>query len=397
RTSSPRVRVPGLHGLGVGVGADALAEAVSANTPLDTSLITITATDEDPQRAADIANATAESLAVQVTELERPAVGASPVQVSTVRVATAPDSPSSPNIKLNLALGLLVGLALGVGVAVLREVLDTRIRTASDIAKVTSASVIGTVAYDPDAPKHPLIVQSDPHSQRAEALRRLRTNLQFLGVDGRPQLIVVTSSLPNEGKSTTAVNLAIALADAGSRVLLVDADLRHPSVAKFMGIEGGVGLTTVLIGRAGLQDVVQPWGQSGLQVLPSGQIPPNPSELLGSGAMSELLDVLSQHYDTVILDTAPLLPVTDGAILSRLAGGAVVVVGSGEVHRAQLAEAVGSLEAVGTPVHGLVLNGVPQKHAESYTYRYAPQTEHVQPAPSRGSKRQPSRRVAHSR
>lgn len=375
-TGSPRVLQPVIEELGLDETADQLAGAINANTPLDTSLINITASDPDAQRAADIANATAESLAVQVTELERPESGESPVQVSTVRVATPSSSPASPNTQLNLALGLLVGLALGVGYAVLREVLDTRVRTANDIARVTEAAVVGTVAFDAEASKHPLIVQTDPHSQRAEAFRRLRTNLQFLGVDSRPRLIVVTSSLPDEGKSTTAINLAITLADAGARVALVDADLRDPSVSRYMGLEGAVGLTTVLIGRAELADVLQPWGEGTLDVLPAGQVPPNPSELLGSGAMSQVLDALTRAYDTVVLDSAPLLPVTDGAVLARLAGGAVVVARAGEVTRTQLGDAIASLESVGTPVHGIVLNAVAQKSGDSYSYyRYAPQLE----------------------
>jgi succinoglycan biosynthesis transport protein ExoP len=130
----------------------------------------------------------------------------------------------------------------------------------------------------------------------------------------------VTSSLPGEGKSTTAINLAITLADAGSRVALVDADLRRPSVAEYMGLEGGVGLTTVMIWQASVQDVIQPWGDKFLYVLSSGQVPPNPSELLGSRPMAKLLEVLITRYDIVLIDTPPLLPVTDAAILAKLTG-----------------------------------------------------------------------------
>ena len=273
-----------------------------------------------------------------------------------------------PNLKLNVALGLLVGLALGVGVAVLREVLDTRVRTDADVARVTDTSVIGTIPDDDDAPEHPLIVQSSPHSQRSEAFRRLRTNLQFLDIADRPQSIVVTSSLPGEGKSTTSINVAITLADAGTRVALVDADLRRPSVAKYMGLEGSVGLTTVLIGRASVEDVIQPWGNGYLHVLPAGQVPPNPSELLGSLAMAHLLEKLTAQYDVVIVDTAPLLPVTDAAILSKLTGGALLVVGADKLHRNQLAESVGALETVGARILGIVVNRQKRKQSDQYAY-----------------------------
>ncbi|HEY8721813.1 polysaccharide biosynthesis tyrosine autokinase [Pengzhenrongella sp.] len=369
--TSPRVLTPVIERLGLSTTPDVLAKSISADSPLDTVLINVTVTDTDPQAASDIANATAGSLGTEVTALEKPAAGqASPVLISTVRTATAPTLPASPSLKLNLALGLLVGLAVGVGLAVLREVLDTLVRSESGVRRVTNAAVIATIGFEPDAPKHPLIVQSSPYSHRSEAFRRLRTNLQFLDIADRPQSIVVTSALPGEGKSTTAINLAITLADAGSRVILVDADLRRPSVAKYMSLEGGVGLTTVLIGQASLQDVVQPWGNGYLDVLPSGQIPPNPSELLGSQSMSRLLETMTSQYDIVLIDTSPLLPVTDAAILAKLTGGALVVVGADKLHRQQLAEALGSLETVGARILGVVLNRLPRKHADGYTYYY---------------------------
>jgi polysaccharide biosynthesis transport protein len=209
-----------------------------------------------------------------------------------LRTATVPTTPTTPNPKRNLELGTLVGLALGFGLALLREVLDTKVRSEADVQKVADASVIARIGYDDDAPQHPLIMQNSPHSHRSEAFRRLRTNLQFLDIADRPKTIVVTSSLPGEGKTTTAINLAITLADAGSRVALVDADLHRPSIADYMGLEGEVGLTTVLIGQADLQDAIQPWGNGNLHVLPSGQVPPNPSELLGSRSMANLLEQL---------------------------------------------------------------------------------------------------------
>ncbi|PFG33187.1 polysaccharide biosynthesis tyrosine autokinase [Sanguibacter antarcticus] len=366
--TSPRVLIPVIDELGLDTTPEALANSVSADSPIDTVLINITATNDDAELASSIANATAESLSTEVSALESRADGVSPVQISSVRTATVPRFTATPNTRLNLALGLALGLAVGVGIAVVRHLLDTRIRDESDVKQVTSSSIIASIAFDPDAPSHPLIVQTHPHSQRAEAFRRLRTNLQFLDVDGRPGTIVVTSSLPGEGKSTTAINLAMTLADAGSRVVLVDADLRRPSVARYMGLEGNVGLTTVLIGRATVAEVVQPWGDGNLHVLPSGQVPPNPSELLGSTSMSTLLDSLAAEYDVVLVDAPPLLPVTDAAILSRLAGGALVVVGADTLDRHQLAESMASLENVGARVLGLVLNRAVRTPSDAYAY-----------------------------
>lgn len=371
--TTPRVLVPVIEHLDLPTTPDELAGTISAESPLESSLINIRVTSPDPRTASDVANSTAESLATEVADLERPEGGVSPVQISTVRVAAPPESPSSPSTTRNLALGLLVGLAAGFGLAVLRELLDTRVRTEDDVRAVTDTAVIARVPVDDDASEHPLIVHSSPHSQRSESLRRLRTNLQFLDVAGGPQTFVVTSALPGEGKSTTTINLAITLADAGSRVALVDADLRRPSVAKYMGLEGAAGLTTVLIGRASAEDVIQPWGNGSLHVLPSGQVPPNPSELLGSRAMAQLLTELAAKYDVVLIDTPPLLPVTDAAILARLTSGALVVVGADKLHRNQLRESLGALETVGARILGIVLNRLERKQSEAYAYYdYAP-------------------------
>ncbi|QTE29027.1 polysaccharide biosynthesis tyrosine autokinase [Pengzhenrongella sicca] len=389
--TSPRVLGPVVESLGLPTTPEALAGSITASNPLDTVLINITASAEDPQVAADVANATAESLAVQVTELEKPSdAAASPVEINTVRTATAPGAPYSPSRRLNLALGLLVGLALGIGLAVLRELLDTKVRSASDVERVTDTSVIGTIGFDDDAPEHPLIVQTSPHSHRAEAFRRLRTNLQFLDIADRPQSIVVTSAMPGEGKTTTSINLAISLADAGRHVVLVDGDLRRPSIAEYMGLEGSVGLTTVLIGKADADDVVQPWGNGYLHVLASGEVPPNPSELLGSRSMANLLEHLTKVYDVVLIDTAPLLPVTDAAILARLTGGALIVVGADKLHRQQLADAMSSLETVGARRLGVVLNRVLRRQSEGYTY-YDYTSEHESAGGSAGG---PAARVS---
>jgi succinoglycan biosynthesis transport protein ExoP len=367
--TSPRVLIPVIKHLGLGITPDQLATSITADSPLDTVLINLTVTNKNPQIASDVANATADSLGTQVTALEKPSgEQASPVHISSLRTATVPTVPSSPNVKLNLALGLLMGLALGVLLAVLREVLDTQVRSEADVQKVTSASVIARIGFDNEAHTHPLMMQSSPQSHHSEAFRRLRTNLQFLDIADRPKAIVVTSSLPGEGKSTTAINLAITLADAGSRVALIDADLRRPSIAEYMGLEGEVGLTTVLIGQADIQDAVQPWGNGSLHVLPSGQVPPNPSELLGSRSMANLLEQLAGQYDMVLIDTPPLLPVTDAAILAKISGGALVVAGADTLHRQQLADGLSSLEDVGARVLGVVLNRLRDKPGDAYLY-----------------------------
>ena len=369
--TSPRVLDPVVEELGLADDAASLAQRVRADSPLDTALINVTATDESPQLAAEIANATARSLASVVGELETPTGGGdSPVQISTVRAASVPTSAASPNLRLNLALGLVVGLALGVAVAVVRELLDTRLRSTADVEDVTDAPVLGVIGYEEDAPQHPLIVQESPKAIRAESFRRLRTNLQFLELGPAARTYVMTSALPGEGKTTTSINLAITLADAGQRVVLLDADLRRPSVARYMGIEGSVGLTTVLIGKVGVEDAVQPWGNGNLDVIAAGQVPPNPSELLGAAPMADLLDRLRAEYDAIVIDTPPLLPVTDAAILARAVGGAILVVGAGTVHRNQLETALSALGTVGVRMLGVVVNRVPLKGPGAHEYGY---------------------------
>lgn len=367
--SSPRVLEPVIEELGLDTTPASLADRVTAERPKSTVLITITVSDESPDLAARIANSIATNLSAVVSDLERlEGVEVSPVEINTIRDATVPSSPSSPRPAINLFFGWAIGLICGFGIAVLREVLDTKIRSQNDLQELTDSSVIGAITFDPEAHDHPLIVQESPQAPRAEAFRRLRTNLQFLEIDGGARTFVVTSALPGEGKSTTSINLAITLADAGSRVLIVDADLRRPSVSKYLGVEGAVGLTTVLIGKVRVEDAVQPWGGTNLDILPSGQIPPNPSELLGSEHMARVLQELGEAYDVVIVDTAPLLPVTDGAILAQMTGGAVVVVGAGLTHRPQLAEALDALGKVRAKVLGVVLNRIAPSQRDGYGY-----------------------------
>jgi capsular exopolysaccharide synthesis family protein len=368
--TTPIVMNPVIAKLDLGLSANALAGAVTASSPVNTTLITVSVENPDPLLAADIANALAASLTSAVEAIETPnGSDDSPVRLTRVKDAIPALAPSSPNVTLNLVLGGLIGLALGIGIAVLRAVLDTRIRTPQDLTPVTDAPLIGAIAFDPKAKDRPLIVHADPLSPRAESFRALRTNLQFLDMGGRNSF-VVTSSIPSEGKSTTTINLAIALADAGKRVALLDADLRKPKVAEYLGVEGGAGLTDVLIGRANVGDVMHPWGDRTLYVLPAGKIPPNPSELLGSSQMSALLELLERDFDVVLCDAPPLLPVTDAAILAKATSGALVIVSAGRTNRHQLSGAIDSLLTVGAKVAGIVLSMVPTRGPDAYAYAY---------------------------
>lgn len=365
--TTPIVLLPVISTLNLQVTADQLAKSIKATAPLDTTLIEISAESPEPVKAADIANATSESLTNVVKSIETTGTQSSQIKLTRVQEAQVPSSPVTPNVPLNVGIGLLAGLALGFAAAVLRHVLDNRVRNETDIEAISQAPVLGGTTFDAKAAKRPLIVHDDPRSPRAEAFRALRTNLQFIDAGGA-RSFVITSSVQSEGKSSTASNLAIALDNAGHKVVVVDADLRRPRLAEYMGLEGAVGLTDLLIDRAGLEEVLQPWGSGALHVLPAGTVPPNPSELLGSSAMQDLVRRLEQDFDYVLFDAPPLLPVTDAAILSKSAGGAIVVAAAGRTHRAQLSAAVNALENVGARVFGFVLTMLPAVGPHAYGY-----------------------------
>ncbi|WP_144785422.1 polysaccharide biosynthesis tyrosine autokinase [Microbacterium sp. BH-3-3-3] len=368
--STPIVLDPVIANLGLPTSSELLAKDVKAAAGTNSTLINITVSDADAQRSASLANAIAESLSTVVPQLEPAASdGSSAVRLSRVSEAQPATSPSSPNVPVNLALGTLVGLALGLAVAILRSRLDNRVRTPRDAESITAAPGIGAIAYDAKAKERPLIVHADPLSPRAESFRALRTNLQFLDMGGRASF-VITSSIPSEGKSTTTINLAIALADAGKRVALLDTDLRKPKIAEYLSIEGGAGLTDVLIGRAKVNEVMLPWGGRSLYVLPAGKIPPNPSELLGSSQMGTLLAMLEKDFDVVLCDAPPLLPVTDAAILGRVTSGALMVVSAGKTTKHQLTGATEALNTVGAKLAGFVMSMVPTRGPDSYYSAY---------------------------
>ncbi|WP_144659248.1 polysaccharide biosynthesis tyrosine autokinase [Paenarthrobacter nicotinovorans] len=368
---TPVVLQPVIDSLGLGETADQLAGRVKVTTETSTVLINISVNDTSPSRAAAIAQGVATSLVSAVENLEKPkSGGASPVSLSIITPAQAPDQPSAPNSKLNLVLGLLVGFMVGLAAALLRSALDNRVRGEADLRMVTDSPILGGISFEPDATKKPLLTQAPHQSPRAESFRQLRTNLQFANVSGQAKTVLVTSSVPSEGKSTTATNLALALAQAGQSVCLVDADLRRPTVNEYLGLERNVGLTSVLVGSIDLSGALQPWGNDSLFVLTSGQIPPNPSELLGSVEMKHLIAELENAFDAVIIDAPPLLPVTDAAVLSQHVGGVVLVVSSQKARRQEVEKSLRALGMVGANLLGIVLNRLPAKGPDAYAYGY---------------------------
>ncbi|VXB01279.1 polysaccharide biosynthesis tyrosine autokinase [Frigoribacterium sp. 9N] len=368
--TSGRVLEPVIADLGLDTTPAGLASKISASSPVNTSLIDISVTDGDPAQAARLADAVATSFEKVVEEqLEQPVGGGSGlVTVESIDAPVVPTSPANPKPVLWISLALVLGILSGTALALLRNTLDTRIRSKADVEGVTNAPLLGGIGFHTEASSAPLVVNNDPRSPLAESYRALRTNLQFVSFEGRSRTFIVTSAMPGEGKSTTAANLAVCLAETGASVLLVDADLRRPRVAEVMGLEGAVGLTDLLVGRAELVDVVQPWGRLGLHVLPSGTVPPNPSELLGSLAMASLVSTVEVDYDFVIIDTPPLLPVTDAAVLSRCVSGVIVATAAQRSSRHQLKQALAAVSEIGSRTLGVVLTMAPTKGLGAYGY-----------------------------
>lgn len=351
--------------------AGRLRENVTAEVVPNTALLRASVSDTDARRAAQLANALGATFTKLIDQIERPTPGSRPmVRVTVVDAAEIPSAPVSPKPLVNVTLGALIALFVCVGALLLREQLDTTVKSSDMLQKVAQQPVLGVIGFERDARRYPLIIRTHGRSSRSESFRSLRTNLQFIGVDRQPRSLVVTSCLPNEGKSCTSANLAVALAQAGWRVILVDGDLRRPRIPDYLGIEGATGLTDVLIGKASLSDVIQTWGEPGLSVLPSGQIPPNPSELLGSQGMRAVLAQLTRDYDIVIIDAPPLLPVADAAVLGAIADGALLVARYGKTRREQVVRAVELLSSVNARLVGTVLNFAPAKHGHYYGYGY---------------------------
>jgi capsular exopolysaccharide synthesis family protein len=358
--------------LGLDMSAERLQENVKASAKLDTVLINVEVLDESPVRARDIANTLADEFVTMVRELETPEDGARPdARVVVEQRASIPDHPVIPKTARNIAIGLALGVALGIGLAVLRDLLDNSVKDRQTLEEITGAGLVGSIPIDKERRKEPAISFGSDNSAIAEAFRKLRTNLQFLAVDNPPRVIVITSSMPTEGKSTTAINIALALAEAEHNVVLVDGDMRRPMLHKYLDLVGPVGFSTVLSGGASLSEALQKTRFPGLTVLTSGAVPPNPSELLGSLAARKLLSEMRAQFDYVIVDSTPLLAVTDGAILAADSDGVLIVARFGQTKREQLTHAVGNLEGVGAPLLGAVFTMTPTRGNASYSYSYS--------------------------
>ncbi len=359
-----------------------LTSRITATLPPDGVTIEVTAEAGTPEQARDIADAVVKAAAAEAKKMEqagpsRKAMGpdgevtdvSSQAQVVIVpsESAVLPTAPSFPQPQRILPIGLILGLLVGYAIAAIRHRNDTKVRRVEDVEEITESGVLGILPESADLGSETGdATRTKPFHER-EALRKLRTNLRFVDVDHQPRTIVVTSSKQGEGKSTLASNLAIVLAESGERVVLIDADMRRSAVARAFDHDGSVGLSQVLAGDVGVWDALQPTLAPGLDVLAAGAVPPNPTELLGSHRMERLMNELSRdHY--VILDAPPLLPVTDAALLTRVADGAVLVVAAGQTHHEELERSVQSLKSVDGKILGAILNRVSTRTFDRLRY-----------------------------
>ncbi|SEJ40847.1 polysaccharide biosynthesis tyrosine autokinase [Demequina mangrovi] len=346
----------------IGGDADALRSRISVSGSTETAIMLFTGTGSAPESAQELVNAWMDATFLVVSDVERTSRGISNpertvINVMVLQQARLPSVPASPAIKQNTAVGLMLGLALGVAYAFVRATLDRRLRSRNDVEIQFGVPVVGTVPWDGAiAKKGPL--GAVPGFAFTEAMRQLRTNLQFMNVDHPPRVLVVTSPVPGDGKSTMAVMLAAAIAESGRDVVLVDADLRRPTLAKALGVSPEAGLTSVLASQASIEEVTQQVGDSGrFSVVTAGVIPPNPSELVGSDTMRSLL--YSFPEDTmVIVDSPPLVPVSDAAVLAARTDGALVVARAGATSADMLEEALRILDRVQGRALGVILDGV---------------------------------------
>jgi capsular exopolysaccharide synthesis family protein len=443
--------------LGLPTDIDDFRKSIKSTAPLDSALITITASDGDPARAAAIADALARELisrtpvissddpavrrivsdllngdlqgiqqqiSVSQTEITRLAGLVSPTadevrQLATLRAqlvtlqqaystvlgyasgggtniltvvdpAQVPIEPSSPRVALNTLIVALLALVNAIALAFLLEYLDDTLKSPEDVESLTGMPTIGTITRmrlgSRAGPMYGLATLFYPRGPAAEAYRTLRTNVDFANVDDPIRTILVTSAVPQEGKTTTAANLAVAIAQTGSNTILVDADLRRPGVHKMFNLPNEEGLTSALRPDGATVKRIARWTeQSNLRVITAGPLPPNPVEMIASRRMAAFVEALKEQADVVVIDSPPIQGFSDAAILCTLVDGTIVVVSAGHTRRDVVRSAARALAARGGRTLGVVLNKLSQRGGtDYYAYNYGPQAgadEAAEPRP----------------
>lgn len=383
--TTPFVLEPVAQKLGNNLTASQLASTVSAESSADEVLVNITASDTSATRAAHIADAVADRLSNVAGELS-PTTGTSgsPITVTRVQSAIYAVEQTQPRWALIIALGLVGGFVTAIVVLTARELLSVRFKDPSELSELTSAPLLGSISRQRQYRDEPLIDFAVATDSRSEEFRKLRTSLKFGLMGASSFSLLVSSAIESEGKSTVAANLALAFVASGARVVLIDADMRRPTVSTRFGVEGSIGLSDVLINELNLTDAMQSWGDGStmLQLLPAGSPPPNPSELLESNTFSEIIRELSSTA-IVIIDAPPVLPVTDSLVISEKVSGVLLVAAVARPHRKQVAVAADLLRNAHCRIVGTAATLVRRSSTSSgYNYSYGYGQDVVRPRPA---------------
>ncbi len=363
---------------GLPYGVDELRGKTEVEAVRDTELITIKVTDPDPQLARDIANDTARIFMEQIIDIVKIE------NVSIIDQAVTPGGPVSPRVNMNVAVAFAVGLMGAAGLIFLLEYMDRTVKDPAEIQKLLDLPVIGSIPHSTDGQ---LFTANNPRSPATEALRTLRTNIQYAGIDRPIKKILVTGANPACGKSTVSSNLAMTIAQTGASVLLIDSDMRRPILHRIFGVQSDPGLSSLVVENSNdLQGVVRKTDHGKLSFLPSGPIPPYPAELLGSKRMKELVAFMETKYDYLVFDSPPVIAVTDASLISSLVDGTLIVLDYGRVRKEEAIEAVEQLLKVGAPLIGLVLNGISTGKGYYY-YHYSEYYGSSEPNGRKGKKK----------
>jgi capsular exopolysaccharide synthesis family protein len=376
--SGDRVAQDVIAELGLDASVGGISQKLLATAQPNTAVLQVTATDTAPAEAADLANAAAASLTRLVPQLERPPgeEGPVPVRIQVIEPAVPQSTPVAPALGRYLLLGALGGLLAGLGLVALRDALEGRVRSTRDLQAAADAPVLGVIPLRRRGSR----ARAADDAAEAEAHRRLRTNLRHAALERG--VLVVTSTRHGEGCSTVVFGLAAALTASGCRVLVVQADLRGPGIAGDPGTTPPAGLTDVLAGRIPVRKGIHPRPEQSFDVLGGGSAPSNPSELIGSQQLADLLQEFREEYDVLLVDAPPLLAVTDGVELAALADATILVCRHDRTRRAHLLASVASLSAVSARLVGTVLTMVPPRElpgARAEEHAAAPREEQAAP------------------
>lgn len=369
-----------LSELNLNMSLSQLKSKINVSAEGNTEIIRISVEDTVPERAMDIANSLAIIFIDEVNHLLKME------NVQVIDTARASHSPIRPRTMKNIAIAIVLGLMAGMGIVLLIEYLDNTIKTPEDVQKCMQLSVIGRIPdFDHESPKRKhtnrttrLIGSPSVKAPVEEAYKTLRTNIQYSNLDNDLKIILVTSTSPEEGKTSTSSNLAISMAQSDNKVLLIDCDLRKPSVHKAFHILNIKGLTNVIAENMDYHEILNSVGIPNLDILTSGPTPPNPSELLGSTRMQVFIKKVLEEYDVIILDSPPVLPVSDAMVLSQLADRVIFVTRYGKTTYDEAENAKQGMENVGAKILGAVMNDIPIDAEGGGYYYYSYGEEHLE-------------------